>query len=150
MRRMLLVALVLVGIGGCRRTAGGVEPGTLTSQLAVQQFIDAAKAQDLQALSAVWGNAEGPVRDRAERRELEQRLLLIVCHLRHDESRIGPPEPGEGGRVQYRVELTQGTLKAAPLFKTIKSTRTGRWFVEDFEFASTRAFCSTNRSAPPA
>jgi hypothetical protein len=150
LRRMLLVGLMLVGIGGCRRAAGSMEAGTLTSQLAVQQFVDAAKAQDLQALSAVWGNAEGPVRDRADRRQLEQRLLLMVCHLRHDESRIGPPEPGEGGRVQYRVELTQGTLKASPWFKTIKSTQSGRWFVEDFEFAATRSFCSTSRSAPPA
>lgn len=150
MRRMLLVGLMLVGIGGCRRATGGMEAGTLTSQLAVQQFIDAAKAQDLQALSAVWGNAEGPVRDRVDRRQLEQRLLLMVCHLRHDESRIGPAEPGEGGRVQYRVELKQGALTATPWFKTIKSTQSGRWFVEDFEFAATRSFCSTQRSAPPA
>lgn len=150
MRRMLLIGLMLVGVGGCRRAMGGMEAGTLTSQLAVQQFVDAAKAQDLQAMSAVWGNADGPVRDRVDRKELEQRLLIMVCHLRHDQSRIGPAEPGEGGRVQYRVDLTQGTLKASPLFKTIKATRSGRWFVEDFEFSATRQFCSTQRAAPPA
>ncbi len=149
MRRALSLLMVLVAIVGCHRTVGGPEAGATSSDGAVQQFLFAAKAQDLQAMSAVWGNAESPVRDRAPRQELERRLLLMTCHLRHDESRIGTGQAGEAGKVLYRVDLTQGDKKASPTFTTVKNTKTGRWFVEDFDFQSLSSFCTAgNRAAP--
>ena len=149
MKRALSLLLVLVAIMGCRRTVGGVEAGATSSDAAVQQFLFAAKAQDLQAMSAVWGNAESPVRDRADRQQLERRLLLMTCHLRHDESRIGAGTAGEAGKVLHRVDLTQGDKKASPVFTTVRNTRTRRWFVEDFDFQSLASFCTAgNRPAP--
>lgn len=149
MRRALSLLLVLVAILGCHRTVGGPEAGATSSEAAVQQFLFAAKAQDLQAMSAVWGNAESPVRDRADRQQLERRLLLMTCHLRHDESRIGAGNSGEAGKVLHRVDLTQGDKKASPVFTTVRNTRTGRWFVEDFDFQATAGFCTAgNRPAP--
>ena len=94
------------GINGCgiARDAAGrglrvllVEQGDLagatSSAAAVEQFLSAAKAQDLQAMSAVWGNAVSPMRERVDRQELERRLLIMTCHLRHDTSRIGAAQP---------------------------------------------------------
>jgi len=149
LRRLLSSLLVLVAIVGCRRTAGGPEAGALSSTAAVQQFVDAAKAQDLQAMSAVWGNAEAPVRDREDRQQLEKRLLIMVCHLRHDEARIGAAQTGPQGKLQHRVDLTQGSKKASPVFTTVRNTKTGRWFVEDFDFQSLASFCTAGNRAPP-
>jgi hypothetical protein len=149
-KRLLSSLLVLVAIIGCHRTMGGPEAGARTSTAAVEQFVAAAKAQDLQAMSAVWGNAEGPVRDREDRQQLEQRLLIMICHLRHDGAKVGPDETGPSGKVMHRVDLTQGDKKASPMFTTVRNAKTGRWFVEDFDFQSLSNFCTAgNRAARP-
>jgi hypothetical protein len=148
LRRLLTLSLLVLAVTatGCRRTLGSAEAGAGTSQEAVVQFLDAARAKDMQAMSAVWGNAEQPTRDIVERRELEQRLLVMICVLRHDESRIGVPQPGEGGRQIYPVELKQGTKQATVPFTTIRNTKTGRWFVEEFDPRPVRDFCQQAQS----
>lgn len=145
--RRLLAVLVLVLLAGCRPGAAGGATGASASDAAVQQFLFAANAEDLQAMSAVWGNQESPTRDRVSRQELERRLLIIVCHVRHDESRIGPAQTGEAGRVLHRVELKKGTLTASPMFTTVRNTRDGRWYVEDLDLRAVQPLCAA--SAPP-
>ena len=142
MRRALSLLVVLFAIMGCHRPARGPEAGATSSEAAVRQFLFAAKAQDLQAMSAVWGNAESPMRDRADRQQLERRLLIMVCHLRHDESRIGEAQTGEEGKLLHRVELTQGDKKASPSFTAVRNTKSGRWFVESFDLAALQGFCT--------
>lgn len=142
-RRIIIVA-VLALLAACRPAAvRAPEPGASSSTRAVEQFLAAARAQDLQALSAVWGNEESPVRDRVERQELERRLLIMMCHLRHDESRIGPVQAGEGGRSIHPVELKQGQAEAVSNFTLVRNKATGRWFVEDFDMRPLRPFCTT-------
>ncbi len=148
MKRIILVALLLVVASGCRPRFAGDATGAGSSEGAVQQFLFAAKAQDLQAMSAVWGDEQSPVRDRADRTEMERRLLIMTCHLRHDESRIGPPTPGAGGIVTYSVELKQGERSATPLFTTVRNTASGRWFVKEFDLEAVRQFCRTAAPAP--
>lgn len=148
MRRALTFVLMLVLLAGCRRAVGGPEPGAAASQMAVQQFLNASKAGDLQAMSAVFGNDVSPLRERAGRDEVEKRMMIMVCHLKHDEARIGPPQAGQNGRTQHRVELTQGSKSASPLFTTVRNAKTGRWFVEEFDLAAVRDFCTTPRNTP--
>lgn len=148
MRRTLTFVLVLLLAAGCRRTVGGPEAGAPASQMAVQQFLNAAKAGDLQAMSAVFGDNVSPLRDRASRQEVEQRMMIMVCHLKHDTARIGAAQAAPNGRTQHRVELTQGTKSASPMFTTVKNDKTGRWFVSDFELAAVRQFCSAPAPAP--
>jgi hypothetical protein len=137
-----MAALAL--LAACRPAAvGAPEPGASSSTRGVEQLLIAARAQDLQALSAVWGNDEGPVRDRVERQELERRLLIMMCHLRHDESRIGPVQAGEGGRTIHPVELKQGATEAVSNFTLVRNKESGRWFVEDFDMRPLRPFCTT-------
>jgi len=113
--------------------------------MAVTQFIAAARAGDLQAMSAVWGNADGLTRDRRDvsRQELERRLLIMICHLKHDESRIGVAQTGEAGRQIHMVELTQGPRTASVTFTAVKARRADRWFVENVDLVPVRAFCNT-------
>jgi hypothetical protein len=144
----MLVLLVL--LAGCRPGRGGAT-GASSPEAAVQQFLFASKASDLQAMSAVWGDQESPTRDRVSRQELERRLLIIECHLRADESRIGPSEAGEAGRVLYRVSLTKGDLQASPLFTTVRNLKDGRWYVENIDLSVLQKFCSASMpQKPPA
>ncbi len=62
--------------------------GSETPRLAVQHFLDAAQNEDLQGLSAYWGDEAGPTRDRFPRQELERRELIMIGMLkRHDKRR---------------------------------------------------------------
>jgi hypothetical protein len=147
--RRLVSLVVLVVVAGCRTApGGGPAAGATSGEAAVLQFLEGARAQDLQALSAVWGNAESPARDRFERQELERRLLIMMCHLRHDESSIGPAEMGEGGRTVFPVTLTQGAKEATSRFITVRNTSSGRWFVEDFDLRPLRDHCTTMPTRP--
>ena len=142
----LLLVLVVIG---CRRPTGGGEAGARTAQEAVVQFLDAARARDLDQMSAVWGNASTPVRDQVSRQELEQRLLIMICVLRHDESRIGVPAPGEAGRQVYRVELKQGDKVATTPFTTVRNAKLDKWFVEEFDLRPVREFCRSGETQRP-
>lgn len=137
-----LLALVLI-LGACRPGGMGTEPGANTSQEAVLEFLNAARAQDLQAISAVWGDEEGLARDRMERQELERRLILMSCLLRHEESRIGEAQRGEGGRLIHSVVVRQGTQEVTVPFTAARNRNSGRWFVQDFDTRSLQSFCSS-------
>lgn len=138
--------LTLALLASCRTVPVGNEVGAPSSTMAVTQFLAAARAGDLQAMSAVWGNADGLTRDRVDRQELERRLLIIVCHLKHDESRIGAGQTGEEGRQLHMVELTQGPRTASVQFTAVKARRSDRWFVENVDLGPVRAFCHSSPS----
>jgi len=140
------VLLVLVFVGACRRSPGGSAAGANSSQEAVMQFLDAARAQDIQAMSAVWGDAEAPARDRLDRQELERRLIIIARTLCHDSATIAAPTSGEGGRMLHRADITKGDRTATVPFTTARNRRTGQWFVEDIDLRPARDFCSTGGS----
>ena len=53
-------------------------PGAATPAAAVDAFLAAAKAEDLQAMSAVWGTPTGSVRDQIPRDELDKREIYII------------------------------------------------------------------------
>ncbi|MBL8996774.1 MAG: hypothetical protein KJZ74_07455 [Gemmatimonadales bacterium] len=152
MRRVLAV-MGLAVLAGCGSNRGGAATGAESSDAAVQQFVFAAKAEDLQAMSAVWGDAEMPTRERVSRQELEQRLLITICHLRSDESRIGPARAAEGGRVAHIVTLTKGDLRAESAFTTVRNTKSGRWYVENIDLTVLQPFCKASvpqsRRIPP-
>jgi hypothetical protein len=146
-----VILAALAFLGACRPSAvGGAATGASSSAAAVQEFLNAGRAQDIQALSAVWGNDESPVRDRVDRQELERRLLIMVCHLRHEESRIGAPQAGEAGRIRHSVELVNGGTTATSAFTTVRNRRSGRWFVEDFDMEPLRRSCMQTPRASAA
>jgi hypothetical protein len=149
-RRLLVVMAALVTLVGCRPGGGGAT-GASSSEAAILQFLNGARAEDLQVMSAVWGDEQSPTRDRVSRQELERRLLIIICHLRHDESRIGAAEAGEAGRTVHRVELRRGEIRAAPRFTTVRNAKDGRWYVYDLDMVAVQPICSGNPAArPPA
>ena len=153
MRRLGIAMLLVLGAVGCRpKSVGGGATGADSAQMAVVEFLNGARAQDLQAVSAVWGNDESPTRDRVDRQELERRLLIIVCHLRHEESRIGAPQLGEAGRTLFTVEITRSGRSASVPFTTVRNKRDGKWYVEEVDLRPAREICNAepmSRPAPP-
>jgi hypothetical protein len=153
-KKLVLALLVLSACSHATTTtttdAGGVVHTTTTDnsqlvgasspRMAVEQFLAAVNAQDLQAMSVVFGTSHGPSRDNMDRTELDKRLIILQCYFYHDKSRILGENPGEGNERVLNVELTRGRLTRTPRFYTIEGPN-NRWFVDNMEIAVVREFC---------
>ncbi|MBX9928005.1 MAG: hypothetical protein K2X99_03750 [Gemmatimonadaceae bacterium] len=139
MRRSVLLALVVLGACGGLR-AGGDAGGALSTRGAVEQFLAAARAKDRVAFARVWGSANGSAATTMDRVEREKRQEVILCALAHDESRIGAPTPGEGGRTVFSVELKNGSLAATGNITAIPGP-SGRYYVENVELEKFTSLC---------
>jgi hypothetical protein len=114
--------------------------GGATPRAAVEQFLNAVRAQDIQAMSVNFGTSRGPSRDNMARDELEKRLIILQCYFNHDKFRILRELPGENNHRVIVVELTRGTITRSPSFYTIAGPG-GRFFVDNMEIAAVRDFC---------
>jgi hypothetical protein len=134
-------------------TAGGAPPAPVTTapvaaqviggstpRMAVEQFLAAVRAQDIQAMSVVFGTSRGPARDNMDRTELEKRLIILQCYFNHDQYRILNENPGEDNHRVFSVELTRNRLTKTPHFYTVRGPN-NRWFVDNMEIAAVREFC---------
>jgi len=127
------LAVILVLAAACHTAPAGSSLGGAESpRAAVEKYLAAARAQDLQALGVVWGDEKGPTRDHLPREELEKREFVMLCLLKHDQARIGEPVAAVGGRYTMQVELTQGQVKANVKF-TVAKGPSNRWYVQDFD-----------------
>jgi len=158
-KKLLLPLLVLAACtrattttttsAGAPTTTTGVQlVGASTPRMAVEQFLAAVRAQDLQAMSAVFGTTRGPSRDNMDREQLDKRLIILQCYFYHDKFRILGENPGEGGHRVFLVELTRGRLTRSPRFYTIEGPG-GRWFVDNMEIAAVREFCRESGTIKP-
>jgi len=136
-----LVLLLLV-VAACRRnTSGGdATTGASSPRAAVDTYLRAVRAQDLQALAAVWGSAKGPARATMRREELEQREVIILCFFRHDASRIASDAPSTGGKRTFQVELRRGDVTRSTPFTTVQGPKE-RWYVENVDIEPVRDWC---------
>ncbi len=114
--------------------------GAPTARAAVSNFLDAVKAEDLQAMSVIFGTSHGPSRDNIERSELDKRLVILQCYFTHDKFRIVDDSPGEGGHRIVTTELTRGANTRTPRFYVIAGPG-NRWYVDNMEIAAVRDFC---------
>lgn len=135
-----LSALMIVAGGCVRQNSSSATTGSSGAKAVVESFLGAVRAQDLQAMSALWGNREGLVRDRIDRSELEKRELIMQCYLSHDKFRILDESPGQNDRRIVRVLLTKGNLERETTFTTVAGP-SQRWYVEDADIQKTQDFC---------
>ncbi|HEY0972419.1 MAG TPA: hypothetical protein VGE02_15730 [Gemmatimonadales bacterium] len=147
--RKLLVLLVVVLAGACRAAPEttprpGATFGAAAPRAAVEAFLGAIRAEDLQAISLVWGNENGPLVNDASvtREEIEQRELLMICFFRHDSGRVmDQVQTGEPRYNVYRVELKRGSQTRTPTISTVQGP-SGRWYVVDADIATVRDWCA--------
>ena len=141
-----LAIVVLLVVAGCRRqvvvtTAPGVnDPGGRTAREAVALFLSAAKAQDLQALSNVWGTTAGPARSTMDKETLEQREIILLCYLKHDSYRVLSETPAADRERTIGIETKyQDLTRVANFFATPGPGN--RWYVRAFEVEKLNDIC---------
>jgi len=132
--------LLLAACSSATQRNGGQLTGATAPKIATEEFLRAANAGDLQAMSIQWGTKDGPARETMDRTQLEKRLTILACYFKHDSERVVGEAPGAGGRHDIRVELRKGNLTRQTTFYTIKGPG-DRWYVENMDIASVRDFC---------
>ena len=87
MRKWALLAIVALA---CSKSApvGTSLTGAPSARDAALQFMGAVKAQDLQAMGAVWGSDKGAARDNMDRTELDKRLVILQQCYDHDRAQM--------------------------------------------------------------
>ena len=140
------LALLLVA-AACGGNRSGPLSGAPNSRAALDGFLNGVRAQDLQAISNYWGNAEGPARNKIGRAELEKRELIMACHLAHERVRVLDEVPRAGGRRAYTVELTYGTITRSTEMVTVQGP-SDRWYVENADIRQTQALCEARSTRP--
>ncbi len=133
----------------CATTSGGRatsrETGAASAREAVDRFLAAIHAQDLQAISIVWGTDHGAARDVVNRAELEKREIIMICFFNHDKASVGPDTPGEKGQRVFPVTLTKGSLTRVSDFTAVQGPG-GRWYVENADIMKVKDFCRNEQS----
>ena len=135
------------GTGAIQPSSPAVEPqrssnvtGASTARSAVELFLDAVRAQDLQAMSVIFGTNKGPSRDNMNRDELEKRLVILQCYFNHEKYRLLTEYPGDDNHRVIEVELSkQGNLRT-PNFYVVPGPA-NRWYIDNMEIAADRDFC---------
>ena len=147
--KKLLIGLML--LAGCQtRTVVEQPVNTNTTNVSVASgarpaldaFLAAIRAKDLQALGANWGDKNGAIRDskRISRDELEKRELVLMCYFNHDSYTVLSDEPVAGGERKMTVRLTRGTLARTTDF--FLTSAADRWYVRTANMDPVRDLCS--------
>lgn len=108
--------------------------------MAVDAFLRSVRSEDLQAMSAIWGDGQGLARERMDRATLERRELLMMCYFRHDKYRVQHEGPGPGGSRQLMVELARGNEWRSTTFSTVAGANR-RWFVQEAQVGPLNDWC---------
>lgn len=114
--------------------------GAATARSAVEDFLAAVRAQDIQAMSVIFGTNAGPSRDNMNREELEKRLVILQCYFNHDKSRFLSESPGSDNHRIIEMELTKQGISRTPNFYAIPGPNS-RWYVDNMEIAAVQDFC---------
>jgi len=138
--RFIAAVVLLSACSSTQQAPSGQVSGAVSPRLAVEQFLKAAKATDIQAMSNVFGTKAGPARETMDRTELEKRQVILACFFTHDSYRILGEAAGIGGHREIRVELKKGNVTRQPMFYTIQGPAQ-RWYVDNMDIASVRDFC---------
>jgi hypothetical protein len=145
--RKLLMGLLLITACTSRTVVTPVPVGGSGNapRSALDGFLSAIRAKDLQQLGAVWGDKDGAIRDskRISREELEQRELLLMCYFNHDTYKVLTDAPAVNGERVMSVSLTKGTLTRTTNFYLVSGS--DRWYVRSADIEPVRDLCSKKK-----
>ena len=145
--RKLLIGLLFVT--SCKSSTMEIPAATpmpaaaaVNARPALDLFLAAIRAQDLQALSAAWGDRNGPIRDSklVGRQEMEERELFLMKCFKHDSYRILGESPAADNERVLQVELTRGTLRRTTDFYVAKGA--DRWYVRSGNLSAVQELCT--------
>jgi hypothetical protein len=130
--KKLAYSLLIIAAACSSRGGGptGSETGATSPEAAVNAYMAAMKARDLQAMSAVWGSARGSVRETMSRENMERSGTIVMGLLCPEDFRITSNTVGDEGRRHIRGQMQRGTRSIEVSFITIRGPDS-RWYVED-------------------
>ena len=141
-------ALLVVVTAACARnpSMGSSLTGAPTARDAATMFVSAAQSQDLQAMGAVWGSAQGAARDNMDREQLDRRLIILQPCYAHDRAQVLDEQLGTSATERLvRIQLTRGNRTKTLEFKVVRGP-SNRWYVENAAYESVQAdFCRPSR-----
>ena len=148
---MLVVA---VALGGAACASSGAaplpgptsgDPGASTTTLAIQAFMAAIKAQDLDALALIWGSDNGPARDVTPSDQLRKRELIMECYLQHDSYRVVADIASSAELHVVTLAVTKGNFTRETTTQVVLGPHQ-RWYVANTELQPLRDLCSGQSS----
>jgi hypothetical protein len=144
-----IAAGVMIAIAACTSNGPGANShgqmtGAAAPKLAVEQFLAAARAQDLQAFSAIWGSERGAARDVVDRSQLEKRELTMMCYLTHDRYEINADVTPKPGEHDFTVDITRGTQTRETKITAVQGP-SERWYILDVQLAPLQDLCSNQQ-----
>ena len=146
--RKLLIGLLF--IGACKSSTteipvlapAPVAAGAAGARPALDAFLAAIRAQDIQALSSAWGDKNGPIRESRSigRQEMEEREIVLIKCFKHDTYRILSELQAANDERVLQVELTRGTVKRVSDFYTARGP--DRWYVRSANLPAVQDLCA--------
>jgi hypothetical protein len=155
--KKLAIVLLLVAVGCHRKVevrtapppangAVGTNPtGAATPRAALEQFLAAAKSQDVQAFARIWGSVNGPIIATLPRDEIEQRSVILFCYLQHDSLRITRELAASGGERLVTADLRYKTVMRSADFITTRGKPNNLWYVKQFEPTTLNDICAASK-----
>ncbi len=133
----LLLALLL---GACassppRPLASGSGAPRVEPSLALERFLRAVNARDLQTMAQLFGTEDGSITRQEPAPDVERRMFALARLLRHSDYHVKGQQivPGRlGGAVQLLVELDLADRPVTVPF-TLVRTGAGDWLVEEID-----------------
>ena len=151
--RKVLIAFSLLVVTACTSTSSRSAPagrqgdismagGASSAKAAVEGFLAAAKNQDLQRMSTLWGTEKGLAREQMSRDDLEKRLVIMQCSLAHDSwSFTGKSQLQRSNREEdLAIELHLKNLKAQTVVSAVQGV-SNRWYVKNVDLTPLKDFC---------
>ena len=126
-RSILLISILAsAACAGKRADSAHLPPDPAA---AVQDFLAAVKANDLEAMGSLWGSDRGPANEWMKPDELQKRLTVIRSMLVHDGAAIEPgTRPGSSPAERVvRVRLRRG--RCTPVVPFTTRQYQSRWMV---------------------
>ncbi|HJU65529.1 MAG TPA: hypothetical protein VJ596_07615 [Gemmatimonadaceae bacterium] len=138
---LILAAACQTTPGGTGTTGAPTGPGAPSARAAVEAFLASVRAEDLQAMSIIWGTSRGPARDvLPDREQLEKRELIMQCYLAHDRFRVLSDTRSGDGAHTVVVSLTKGDLTRQTNFYAVQGP-SERWYVERADLEPVEDLC---------
>ena len=150
--KKLAIVLLIVAAGCHRKVVVGSAPptpatvdvnatGAATPKAALEQFLAAAKAQDVQAFARIWGSADGPIIATQPREQIEMRTVPLFCYLHHDSYVITRDIVATGGERIVTAELKYKNVTRSADFITTRGKPNNLWYVRTFEQTTLNEIC---------
>ena len=138
MKRLPILFVLLMSAGACTsQTVVNQSQLPVAPALTVERFLQAANTRDLETMSRLFGNNDGPIGDSGSREEVELRMNVIAEILQHDDyvivsERVVPGEEVPSNRIGVDLTLPQG-LTVQDVGFTVVLESPNRWLINVIE-----------------